>query len=310
MNADSESALVSIIVPVFNAKYFIEEALNSILLQSYSNFEILVADDFSNDGTREVLLKFENEPRIKILLNTRNTGITENCNQLLGMCSGKYIATFAGDDVMLPGKLEQQVKFMENNPKCSFSYHAVEIFQSTTGQVLFTTDQSQSQQFITVHDVIRRMGIPGGMSVMFRKDCTPDGGFDHRLPFASDWLFQIDLAVSGKIGFIEGVYARYRKHSLYNGKDLSAYESEFIKVLDIVRFKYPQLAVTCMKGEARYYAGYAFRQKEIKDYRKNIRVAISKDNSILYWLALILSYIPFFSRWKNTIIRIYKKITL
>jgi glycosyltransferase involved in cell wall biosynthesis len=310
MNLHAPNALVSVLVPVYNSKYFIEEALNSILLQSYSNIEVLVADDYSMDGTRQVLNKFEYEPRIKLVLNTENIGITRNCNQLLGMCSGKYIALFAGDDIMLPGKLEHQVEFMEKNPHCSFSYHAVEVFQSETGEVLHTTDQSQSKRFITVQDVIRRMGIPGGMSVMFRKDCTPDGGFDNRLPFASDWLFQIDLAVSGKIGFIEGIFARYRRHGIYNGKNLAAYESEFIKVLDIAKAKYPQLALTCNQGEARYYAGYSFRQSGIQDYRKIMRIAISKDNSKLYWFALILSYMPFFFRSKNALMRVFKKLTI
>lgn len=285
---------VSVLVPVFNSRNFVSEALDSILCQNYDNIEVVVADDCSTDGTQTILQHYKDDARVKIIYNQENLGITRNCNNILKFCTGKYIALFAGDDIMIQGKLEQQVNFMEANPVYSMSYHPVEVFQTETNQILYTTRSLMMPVLKSAEDVIRRMGIPGGMSIMFRKDCMPEHGFDESLAFASDWLFQIDLAMNGEIGYLDGIYARYRKYGVNNGKNLSTYENEFLRVLRIAQAKYPVLSLACRKGEARYLAGYAFRQREREYFRNTILKAIALDQRLVYYLALALSFFPGF----------------
>lgn len=298
--------LVSVLVPVYNSINFVDDCINSILAQTYVNIEILIADDFSTDGSREAIRKYTRDTRVKLILNERNIGITNNCNQLLFMSSGKYISLFAGDDIMLPNKLDFQVKLMERMPNYSFCYHDVDVFQSETGNTLYSTRRIYGSPILTVHDVIRRMGIPGGMSVMFKRDNTPSAGFDTRLSYASDWLFQIDLAMSGDIGYINTILARYRKHGTNNGKDLASYEAEFPKVLSFAEIRYPKLARTCAQGHARYCAGLAFRQDSILNFRVYMKKALKSDSSLTYYLALFLSYIPFFFKFKSLIVSLSK----
>ena len=129
-----KSISVSVIVPVFNSEKFVKECLDSILDQDFETFEVLVSDDASTDKTKDILKKYEGINKFKIFYQSINLGITQNCNFLLEKAKGKYVCFFAGDDIMLQGKIRKQFKFMEENLNCSFSYHAAEVFNTESGE--------------------------------------------------------------------------------------------------------------------------------------------------------------------------------
>lgn len=95
---------VSISIITFNQKSFLVECIDSCLSQNYENFEIVIADDASTDGTRDLLLQYANQyPKmIKIRLASKNSGIAVNCNNAWRACSGDWIKTIAGDDKLKP----------------------------------------------------------------------------------------------------------------------------------------------------------------------------------------------------------------
>lgn len=108
--------IVSVIMPVYNCFDYIQEAINSILSQTFSDFELIIIDDNSKDGTVDLIKKF-NDPRIKLILKSVNSGISNSLNYGLKIAKGKYIARMDGDDISFPDRFEQQVKFMDLNPK-------------------------------------------------------------------------------------------------------------------------------------------------------------------------------------------------
>ena len=103
----------------------------------FKNLELVVSDDCSTDGTQEVLKEYIDNKRIRLLLNEKNQGITDNCNQALSYCSGKYVCFFAGDDVMLPNKISAQVALLEKHQEASMCYHPVNVFDSDSGKMLY-----------------------------------------------------------------------------------------------------------------------------------------------------------------------------
>lgn len=116
--------LVSVIMPSYNTAKFIEETINSVLNQTYQNFEIIIVDDCSTDNTDEVVAQIRDE-RIKYIKNEKNSGAALSRNRALREAKGKWIAFLDSDDVWLPEKLEKQIAFMKENGY-KFSYTAYE----------------------------------------------------------------------------------------------------------------------------------------------------------------------------------------
>src|ERR1700675_3065498 len=107
---------ICIVMPSYNHAAFVGEAIQSILDQSFQDFEIIVTDDGSRDGTPDIIRKFL-DPRIKLEVFPENRGGVVAGNSALRRSSGKYIARLNSDDYFLPGKLEKQVTFLEANPE-------------------------------------------------------------------------------------------------------------------------------------------------------------------------------------------------
>lgn len=115
--------LVSIVMPTWNCARFIAESINSVLGQSYPNWELLVQDDCSTDSTFDVVEPFlMADKRIKYECNPQNSGAAITRNNALRRSKGRWIAFLDSDDLWLPEKLEHQLKFMVENDY-AFSYH-------------------------------------------------------------------------------------------------------------------------------------------------------------------------------------------
>ncbi len=106
--------LVSVIMPVYNAENYLREAIESILNQTYTNFEFIIIDDNSTDNSLKIIQSY-NDPRIKLLQNNTNLGVTKTLNIGLKNARGKYIARMDADDISLPTRLEKQVDFLLKN---------------------------------------------------------------------------------------------------------------------------------------------------------------------------------------------------
>lgn len=115
--------LVSIITPTWNCASFINQTIKSVHAQTYTNWELLVQDDCSTDGTDKVIAPLVDEDsRIKYECNIRNSGAAITRNNALKRAKGRWIAFLDSDDIWLPEKLERQLKFMVDND-FAFTYH-------------------------------------------------------------------------------------------------------------------------------------------------------------------------------------------
>lgn len=115
--------LISIIMPTYRCGPFIAESIKSVQAQTYQNWELIVVDDCSGDGTIGVVQDIQKEDhRIHIFSNARNSGAAVSRNVALREAKGRWIAFLDSDDLWEPTKLEKQIKFMEENDY-AFSYH-------------------------------------------------------------------------------------------------------------------------------------------------------------------------------------------
>ena len=106
--------LVSVLMSVHNGLPFVQEAVESVLAQTLSDFELLLYDDASSDGTTDYLMGLR-DPRLSVFRNEENLGLTATLNRGLELAKGEYVARMDADDVAVPERLERQVKFLEEN---------------------------------------------------------------------------------------------------------------------------------------------------------------------------------------------------
>ena len=117
---ERENGLVSIIMPSFNTASYIKESVQSVINQTYTNWELIIVDDCSTDNTDEILAQIEDN-RIRYLKNERNSGAAVSRNKALREARGQWIAFLDSDDLWMPEKLEKQIRFMKRN-NYAFSY--------------------------------------------------------------------------------------------------------------------------------------------------------------------------------------------
>jgi glycosyltransferase involved in cell wall biosynthesis len=256
---------VSVMMPTYNAERYVAAALDSILSQDYDNIQIVVCDDASQDKTAAIITDYSLRypEKIKAVINAVNLGVTLNCNKALELCEGDYISLFAGDDLMLPGKISKQAAVMDFSPDIVLSYHPVEIFDSETDKTIFTTNQHAREDVYSTEDLLLKGGIPGGCSIMIRRDALPEGGYDGRLKTVSDWLFFLEISMRGRLYKIDEVLARYRKHAGGASMQTFGLLSESLLALDFFLEKFDKslhLRPLVARAKARYIAGESFRQ--------------------------------------------------
>lgn len=112
--------LVSIIMPSYNTGKYIKKSIESVISQTYKNWELIIVDDCSTDNTENIISQFTDK-RIKFFKNEKNSGAAVSRNKALREAKGKWIAFLDSDDLWLPQKLEKQINFMDKN-KYHFSY--------------------------------------------------------------------------------------------------------------------------------------------------------------------------------------------
>ena len=118
----SGTVKVSVIMPVYNAAPYVEEAIESVLGQHFDAFELVVGDDGSTDGTAAVLRRYARHPRVRVLTHPMNRGAAATRNALLREARGVYATPCDADDLMLPGNLRRLSGFLDAHPEIGVVY--------------------------------------------------------------------------------------------------------------------------------------------------------------------------------------------
>jgi glycosyltransferase involved in cell wall biosynthesis len=196
---------VSILIPTYNGARHIEPAIASVLSQESVDFEIIVSDDNSRDGTADIVAAFA-DPRIRLVRNAANLGAEGNWNAALALATGIYIKLLPQDDLILPGALARQIAILEadRDAGIALAFGAREILD-TAGKHLMTRGYGKSRGGRIPAAAIARacvrkgtnvVGEPG--AVLFRRALAERiGGFDAREPYVVDLDYWLRLLAHG-----------------------------------------------------------------------------------------------------------------
>lgn len=196
--------LVSVVMPVYNVQDFVEESINSILSQSYSNFEFIIINDGSTDNTLDII-ESQSDARIVLIKNKENKGNYACRNIGCRLAKGKYICVMDGDDIAMPNRIGKQIEFMENNTSL--------LALGTTFKIV----NSEIQYKPTEYELIKICLLFNNMflhpSLMIRKSVLQQiGYYDETFYYASDYDLVCRIALMGKIVNLSDVLMQYRKH--------------------------------------------------------------------------------------------------
>lgn len=137
---------ISVILSVYNGEKYIKEAMQSILDQTFGDFEFIIIDDGSVDKTSQVLDGFQ-DPRIVRLKNEKNIGLVKSLNRGLEMARGEFIARMDADDITYPQRFEKQIRFLEQNPSVGVLGTAIE-YINTKGKRISVSREPASHELI------------------------------------------------------------------------------------------------------------------------------------------------------------------
>lgn len=212
---------VSVCIPTYNRAGMLKESIESVLAQTYKNFELIVVDNASEDETALVVRAFE-DPRIVYTRNSRNIGIWGSCNRCLTLSKGRYIAIFFDDDLMMPKNLERKIEVLQNNEKVGLVYSKYHLIDAQGRIIRHNTnwghgperDQNVIERGL---DVLERMlltfNLINAPTVVFRRACFEKlEGFAPQLKMAFDWEYWMRIAAFYDVAFLAEPLIKWRVH--------------------------------------------------------------------------------------------------
>ena len=199
---------ISIILPLYNAEKFIEEAITSVQYQTYNNWELIIIDDQSTDSSYKIASKFLTDKRINIFQNDLNRGLSYSLNKGIGLASGSYIARMDADDICLRDRLSVQLEYLQKHPYVDvLGANCVKFDEEGKFEVsnVITSNASiKAYLFIACPFIHPTMMIKRSYLIKFNLT------YDHQYYRAEDYALWGDMIDSAYFANIENVVLKYR----------------------------------------------------------------------------------------------------
>jgi glycosyltransferase involved in cell wall biosynthesis len=283
---ESQTSLVSVIIPCHNQARFLTEAIGSVLSQRYSLFEIVVVDDGSTDDTFEVATRYREVRCVRQI----NQGLSAARNAGLGASKGSYLVFLDADDRLLPHALEAGVECLTAHPECAFVYGHLQ-FIASDGSPLPTTKQVRVEKDHCLQllrgDYIWTPGV-----VMYRRAIFDSvDGFDTRIDACADCDLNIRITRDYPVYCHGNVILEYRQH----GANMSGKSALMLKTALAAH----RSQLKYVKGNERYEAASKIGKRAAQDYfgrhlfnEVRAHVASGALKSALAGIVILLRYHP------------------
>ena len=203
-----DSSLISVILPVYNGADYLSEAIESILNQSYHNFELLIMNDGSTDHSKDIVNLFSDN-RIKYFENDGNKGLIYTLNRGIDESNGKYIARMDADDIALPNRFKIQYEYMEQHPEIGTSGTYAEYFGDKSGEWKYPVSNMEIRCRLMWGSAIIHPA-----SIIRKSTLTQNNiKFKDQYPAAEDYKLWVDISHVSELHNIPEVLLKYRTHS-------------------------------------------------------------------------------------------------
>ena len=209
--------LVSVVVPAYNSVAFIDATMRSILGQTFTDFELVVSDHSSTDGTWEALQEFTADPRVRLSRLTSGGGAPANWNAVTDLATGEFIKLVCGDDLLSPDSLAEQVAALEAHPAAVMAASPRDVIDAAGTPVLRNRGLAGLRGEVDGTEAIRRTVLAGTnifgepAAVLFRRAVlTEAGGWDGRFPYLIDQSTYCAVLLRGNLVAVPRALASFR----------------------------------------------------------------------------------------------------
>lgn len=210
---------VSVVITSYNYDKYIKDAIESILNQSYSDFELVIIDDCSTDNSVEIIKQFEDE-RIKFIQNEENLGLKSSMQKAISYCSGEWIAFLESDDLWLPDTLEKRLACAEKYPQVGIIFNDVLEFGDEDWLLAVKNNFDRVRKIlskktfpknifydINVHNLILTFS-----SVMIKRELFENVSFETPIDALLDWWLYIHIAYNTEAYYMKDKLTKWRQH--------------------------------------------------------------------------------------------------
>jgi glycosyltransferase involved in cell wall biosynthesis len=249
MDAIVNNPKVSVLMPAYNAEKYIREAIESILHQSFRDFEFIIIDDCSTDKTWEIIQEYsKSDQRIIILQNEKNLGIAGNRNKLKKLAIGEYVAWQDADDISVNTRIEKQVAYMDDNLELGICGGFLQFFNSKGNLHIRKYKESDGD----IRKNIFRFSPVAQPGAIIRKSVLDEmGDYDLNYPPAEDLDMSFRIGRKYKFANLQEVVIKYREND--NSATFTKLKTIELKTISI-RLRYADDKFYKMKFSDHFYS--------------------------------------------------------
>lgn len=270
---------ISVCMPTYNGAAYLREAIDSVLNQSFTDFELIITDDCSKDDTLDIVESYD-DPRIRACRNDKNKGLVGNWNECLAKAQGRYIQFFFQDDIMARDSLKRKFEMMEQDDSIALCFSASCIVDSNDKVTMRRRPYKKTQIFDGKDFALksfRSHNLYGEPSNVMLKHAVMQevGSFNPKLSYTPDWEYWIRMSLHGNVGYIDEELSYFRvadtstTSKLFAEKDgvLAQDDRDFIESLR----RQPEWTLTDMDVRAH------IRSNKMRNFAKRIYFATRRS---------------------------------
>jgi len=274
---------LSVVMSVYNEEKYLQESIDSVLMNTFRNFEFIVIDDGSNDRSSDILrITSEQEVRLKVFTNPKNLGIAASTNLALSKCIGSYIAIMDADDISLKTRFETQVDFLNSNPSVDLVGSSVFNLLGQNGRVSSGVKMVPTEK---LSELLLKENVIMNPTVMFRRKLYDSGLVVHNrmFKFTHDYELWTRLALTKTLANIAEPLVMYRLDK--SPKNSSSSRAPFRREVEVIilRSKYLLQLLVRKKFKLIYIRFYlaALYKQSIPSFYRIMHSAIRKPLKLM-----------------------------
>lgn len=289
--------IVSIIVPNYNHAAFLQQRIESILNQTYQDFELILLDDCSSDESREVMERYRNHPKVsRMVFNEVNSGSAfRQWDKGIALAQGEWIWMAESDDYADPTFLETLMSEVAKVPDCRLGYAATWWVDENGNKLWDTPDSDKVTVYLGNEFIKQKLAVCNSIAnvseCIFRRDCyRPEENHRYEgMRLCGDWLFYVLLAEQGKVLELEKPLSYYRQHGANVSNSSEHRGLTFLEGVSILEYMIDHCGLKpsdYAKGWGRLWSKYEKQYDFSPEVRDKVKQCFAKHPEIIRWYQL------------------------